>query len=103
MTYRAHRREDARTLGPLAAAGVDVGDGAIPVEVVLRGLRPGQEVLTLPTTAASTLRMLAPLARIREFAVPEAWWLPSVPEQARQRLVPDESAGLAGPVEMMAA
>lgn len=95
-TYRAHRREDERTLGPLAAAGVDVRSGALPVEVGLRGLRPGQDVLTLPTTAASTLRMLAPTARIREFAVPQEWWLPSVPQVARRRLVPDESAGPAG-------
>lgn len=102
VTYRAHRREDHRTLGPLAAAGVDIRGGDLPVEVTLRGLRPGQPVLTLPTTAAGTLRILAPQARIREFAVPEGWWLPSAPLEVRRRLVPDSSAGVAGTVMVAA-
>lgn len=93
VTYRAHRKEDARTLGPLRDAGVDVRTGELPVEVTLRRLAPGQDVLTLPTTAASTLRLLSPRARIHEYAVPDAWWLPAVPPGARSRLVPDVTTG----------
>jgi hypothetical protein len=97
VSYLAHRREDSSTLQPLAAAGLEVRSGSLPVEVTLRDLRPGQDVVTLPSTAASTLRMLSPQARIREYAVPESWWLPSTPAAARRRLVPDESAGPAAP------
>jgi hypothetical protein len=90
VTYRAHRREDQRTLGPLARCpGVIIESGQVPVEVSLRGMTSRQRVLTLPTTAVSTLRLITPQARIQEFAVPDAWWLPSVPSVARRHLVPD--------------
>ena len=90
LTYRAHRREDARTLEPLSRIpGVVIETGEVPVEVSLRGMTSRQRVLTLPTTAVSTLRLIAPTARIQEFAVPESWWLPDVPEAARRHLVPD--------------
>jgi hypothetical protein len=90
VTYRAHRREDVRTLGPLAATpGIIVETGQVPVEVSLRGMTSRQLVLTLPTTAVSTLRLITPEARIHEFAVPESWWLPSVPQAARLHLIPD--------------
>ncbi|MFI7585654.1 hypothetical protein ACIB24_01100 [Spongisporangium articulatum] len=97
VTYRAHRREDERTLRPLRAAGVDVRSGAVPVEVSLRGMALGQQVVTLPTTAASTLRMLAPQARVSEYAVPETWWQAGVSDVTRQRLVPEVSSGPAAP------
>lgn len=97
VTYRAHRKEDERTLGPLRDAGVDVRTGEVPIEVRLRRLAPAQEVVTLPSTAASTLRLLSPAARIREYAVPDGWWLPGVPADARDRLVPDVSSGPAVP------
>ena len=90
VTYRPHRREDASTLGPLSKVpGVTIAPGSVPVEVSLRGLTPRQSLITLPTTAVSTLRLVAPSARIQEFAVPDAWWLPDVPEAARKHLVPD--------------
>ena len=90
VTYRPHRREDASTLAPLSRIhGVTIADGTVPVEVSLRGLTSRQRLLTLPTTAVSTLRLVAPSARIQEFAVPESWWLPDVPEAARRHLVPD--------------
>lgn len=92
VTYRPHRREDAATLGPLSRIpGLTIAPGAVPVEVSLRGLTPRQRLITLPTTAVSTLRMVAPAARIQEFAVPDEWWLPDVPEAARKHLVPDGS------------
>jgi hypothetical protein len=90
ITYRAHRREDQRTLGPLSRhPGVVVKTGQVPVELSLRAMSSGQRVLTLPTTAVSTLRLITPEVRIQEFAVPDSWWLPSVPPAARRHLVPD--------------
>ncbi len=92
VTYRPHRREDASTLGPLSRVeGLSIAPGEVPVEVSLRALTPRQRLITLPTTAVSTLRMVAPAARIQEFAVPDEWWLPDVPEAARRHLVPDGS------------
>jgi hypothetical protein len=91
ITYRAHRREDARTLEPLARTpGIVVETGQVPVEVSLRGMSDRQRVITLPTTAVSTLRLITPQARIQEFAVPDTWWLPGVPRAARLHLVPDD-------------
>lgn len=90
ITYRAHRREDERTLGPLSdCPGVAIETGHVPVEVSLRRMTARNRVLTLPTTAVSTLRLITPQARIQEFAVPDSWWLPHVPFAARRHLVPD--------------
>ena len=90
VTYRAHRREDARTLGPLShCPGLVIETGQVPVEVSLRRMTARNRVLTLPTTAVSTLRLITPQARIQEFAVPDSWWLPHVPLVARRHLVPD--------------
>jgi hypothetical protein len=90
VTYRAHRREDARTLEPLSRyPGIAVETGYVPAEISLRAMTSRQRVLTLPTTAVSTLRLITPEARIQEFAVPDSWWLPQVPMVARRHLVPD--------------
>jgi hypothetical protein len=90
ITYRAHRREDSRTLGALAGEpGIVIETGQVPVEVSLRAMNERYRVLTLPTTAVSTLRLITPKATIQEFAVPESWWQPSVPDVARRHLVPD--------------
>jgi hypothetical protein len=92
VTYRAHRREDSRTLGPLRAnPRVTVETGQVPVEVSLRGMTDRNRVLTLPTTAVSSMRLITPEARIQEFAVPDEWWLPGVPRVARLHLVPDST------------
>jgi hypothetical protein len=99
ITYRAHRREDERTLGPLAGyPGVLIETGQVPVEVSLRGMTARNRVLTLPTTAVSTLRLITPQTRIQEFAVPECWWLDHVPAAARRHLVPDR--GQPDPIDL---
>lgn len=99
VTYRAHRREDARTLVPIAGLpGVTIERGEVPVEVSLRGMTSRHRVLTLPTTAVSSLRLITPLARIQEFAVPDAWWRPHVPAAARRHLVPDR--GQPDPIDL---
>jgi hypothetical protein len=96
ITYRAHRREDHRTLGPLSrCANVAIETGQVPVELSLRGMTAKHRVVTLPTTAVSTLRLITPEARIQEFAVPDSWWLEHVPTVARRHLVPDK--GQPGP------
>lgn len=90
LTYRAHRREDERTLGPLAQyPSVFIETGQVPAELSLRGMTARHRVLTLPTTAVSTLRLITPEARIQEFAVPESWWRSHVPCAAKRHLVPD--------------
>jgi len=90
ITYRPHRREDERTLAALAGGpGIVIETGQVPVEVSLRAMTSRHRVFTLPTTAVSTLRLIAPEARIQEFAIPESWWQPTVPEVARRHLVPD--------------
>jgi hypothetical protein len=89
VSYWAHRREDARTLDALARmAGVHLVSGEVPVELSLRGVT-SHRLITLPTTAATTLRLLTPHVRIHEFAVPDDWWQPDVPAVARLHLVPD--------------
>ena len=76
VTYWAHRREDARTLGPLGRTpGIEITAGQIPVELSLRGVT-SHRLITLPTTAATTLRMLVPGVNVHEYAVPESWWQP---------------------------
>jgi hypothetical protein len=101
VTYRAHRREDERTLEPLSRCpGVVVETGQVPVEVSLRRMTSRNRVLTLPTTAVSTLRLITPQARIQEFAVPDCWWLPHVPTVARRHLVPDR--GQPHPIDLPA-
>jgi hypothetical protein len=89
VTYWAHRREDARTLEPLGATpGIEITAGQIPVELSLRGVT-SHRLITLPTTAATTLRLLVPGVDIHEYPVPESWWQPGVPAAARMHLVPD--------------
>jgi hypothetical protein len=89
VTYWAHRREDGQTLGPLGRTpGIEITTGEIPVELSLRGVT-SHRLITLPTTAATTLRLLVPGVDIHEYAVPEDWWQPDVPAAARMHLVPD--------------
>jgi hypothetical protein len=93
VSYWAHRREDARTMDALARTpAVQLVSGEVPVELSLRGVT-SHRLITLPTTAATTLRLLSPSVRIHEYAVPADWWLPHVPAAARQHLVPDPEAG----------
>jgi hypothetical protein len=89
VTYLPHRREDRRTLGTLdRMPGVVVAEGHLPVELGLRGLGLTHQVHTLPSTAASTLSLVAPGLPVAEYPVPESWWMPSVPSRVRRRLVP---------------
>ncbi|GAA3605281.1 hypothetical protein GCM10022223_21280 [Kineosporia mesophila] len=90
VVYRAHRRENASTLSPLTDyPGITMVRGEVPAEISLRGLSDRHRVVSLPSTAVSTLRLIVPEAEIQEFAVPEEWWMPGTPDVARHHLVPD--------------
>ncbi|MDH2429557.1 hypothetical protein [Sphaerisporangium sp. TRM90804] len=89
LAYYPHRREDP---GDLAAVrdhpGVTVYDGGVPVEMTLRDLRPGQRVLSLPSTAVTSLRVLlsARGVPVETVDVPDDWWTPSASVSLRTHL-----------------
>ncbi|GII63833.1 hypothetical protein Skr01_39180 [Sphaerisporangium krabiense] len=89
LAYYPHRREDP---GDLAAVrdhpGVTVYDGGVPVEMTLRDLRPGQRVLSLPSTAVTSLRVLlsARGVPVETVDVPDDWWTPSASVSLRSHL-----------------
>lgn len=89
LAYYPHRREDP---GDLAAVrghpGVTVYDGGVPVEMTLRDLRPGQRVLSLPSTAVTSLRVLlsARGVPVETVEVPDDWWTPSATVSLRSHL-----------------
>ena len=57
LAYLPHRRERGETLDAVAEfPGVTVFETGLPVELVLAGAREPLEVLTLPTSAETTLR-----------------------------------------------
>lgn len=75
--YFPHRREGPGFLAALAAHPlVTVHPNTIPVEMRLRGLRPGQTVRALPSTVLPSLRLLLGPnhVRITGQPVPEVWW-----------------------------
>ncbi len=56
LAYLPHRRETDRTLSAVAEfPGVQVFDTGLPIELVLAGAREPLEVLTLPSSATTTL------------------------------------------------
>jgi len=56
LAYLPHRRETAATLDAVAEfPGVQVFETGLPIELVLAGAREPLEVLTLPTSATTTL------------------------------------------------
>ncbi|MFC7383225.1 hypothetical protein [Sphaerisporangium rhizosphaerae] len=89
LAYYPHRREDP---GDLAAVrdhpGVTVYDAGAPVEMTLRDLRPGQRVLSLPSTAVTSLRVLlaARGVPVQTVEVPDDWWTPSASVSLRSHL-----------------
>lgn len=89
VAYYPHHREDARTLEPLDAdPAVDVRPAGGPAELRLRGLGANQRVLSLPSTAVTSLRLL--LARsgacVDGVRVPDEWWTPQASSQLREHL-----------------
>lgn len=77
LAYFPHRREDATTLAALRSrAGIRVYDSPVPVELALSGLTSQHRVVSLPSSAALTLRTL--LAgrgtEVHVDEVPHDWW-----------------------------
>ncbi|WP_344244975.1 hypothetical protein [Isoptericola hypogeus] len=89
VRYVPHRRHD-----PLVSAllerlpGIVVDAPGAPVEIRLRGLRPGQRVVMLPSTSAITLsRLLAGGGvTVTPHAVPDAWWTDRATPELRRHL-----------------
>ncbi|MET4780660.1 hypothetical protein [Glaciihabitans sp. UYNi722] len=59
LAYLPHRRETAKTMGAVRELpGVRVYETGLPVELVLAGTQEPLEVLTLPTSAETTLALV---------------------------------------------
>ncbi|GAB3174564.1 hypothetical protein GCM10027059_47010 [Myceligenerans halotolerans] len=86
VPHRRHRREVVERIATLA--GVTVAEPGAPVEVRLRGLKAGQRVVCLPTTAALLLPpLLEPRGvRIEVHDVAEHWWTPRTSPALREHL-----------------
>jgi hypothetical protein len=99
VSYFPHRRETPEVLDALAAHPlIRVNEHTVPVEMRLRGLRPGQVVRALPSTVLASLRLiLAPAGvPLRGHAVPEHWWTPQTSRELRRHLSSSlEDAGTA--------
>ncbi|NRQ34658.1 hypothetical protein HII36_22875 [Nonomuraea sp. NN258] len=77
VAYYPHRREDPVDLALIRERpGITVHDEGVPAELTLRGLDPGQRVLSLPSTAITSLRvLLSPRGvAVEPVDVPEDWW-----------------------------
>ncbi|MDF5753877.1 hypothetical protein [Spongiactinospora sp. TRM90649] len=89
VAYFPHRREDPRDLDLVREQpGVHVYDGGAPAEITLRGLSPDQRVLSLPSTAVTSLRVLlsARGVPVETVDVPDAWWTADAAPSLRSHL-----------------
>lgn len=89
LTYVPHRRSHPEVLARLEKhPSVHIERGLLPVEVRLHHLGPGQRVLSLPSTALATLRVLlaGTGAEIRGVPVPLSWWTDAASPSLRARL-----------------
>jgi len=81
LRYIPHRRSDPDVLRALAETpGITVDESVVPIELRLAGMRAGQQVLSLPSTAAVLLAsILTPRGvSVEAFAVPDDWWADQV-------------------------
>ncbi|SEH02291.1 hypothetical protein SAMN05444920_12579 [Nonomuraea solani] len=77
LAYYPHRREDPVDVALIRESpGITVHDAGAPAELTLRGLDPGQRVLSLPSTAITSLRvLLSPRGvAVEPVNVPDDWW-----------------------------
>lgn len=77
VVYHPHRRECPRVLELLREdPAVTLVEGDLPVELSLRGLTSEHRVLSLPSTALTSLRVLHGPGgpRVEGVGVPAAWW-----------------------------
>ncbi len=77
LAYYPHRREDPVDLALIRERpGITVHEPGVPAELTLRGLDAGQRVVSLPSTAISSLRvLLGPRGvTVEPVEVPDEWW-----------------------------
>nr|WP_206066463.1 hypothetical protein [Nonomuraea sp. FMUSA5-5] len=77
LAYYPHRREDPVDVALIRERpGITVHDAGVPAELTLRGLDAGQRVLSLPSTAITSLRvLLSPRGvAVEPVDVPDDWW-----------------------------
>ncbi len=89
LRYLPHRRQTPELLAALAEIdGVTVDAPGAPVEIRLRGLRPGQRVLSLPSTSTILLTtIISPLGvPVTALDVPADWWTPRASAEHRAHL-----------------
>ncbi|GLX01150.1 hypothetical protein Misp02_52360 [Microtetraspora sp. NBRC 16547] len=89
VAYYPHRKEDPRDLDRVRRiTGLTVYDSGAPAEMTLRDLRPGQRVLSLPSTAVTSLRVLLSGrgVDVEAVAVPDDWWTSSAAPSLRAHL-----------------
>ncbi|WP_051457689.1 hypothetical protein [Microbispora sp. ATCC PTA-5024] len=89
VAYYPHRREDPRDLDRVRRIeGLTVYDAGVPAEMTLRALRPDQRVLSLPSTAVTSLRVLlsARGVSVESIDVPDDWWTASAGPSLRSHL-----------------
>lgn len=89
VAYFPHRREDPHDLARVGEQpGITVYDGGIPAEMTLRGLAAEQRVLSLPSTAVTSLRVLlsARGVTVETVEVPDEWWTAQAAPSLRSHL-----------------
>ncbi|HWJ84739.1 MAG TPA: hypothetical protein VNR62_04875 [Cellulomonas sp.] len=89
VLYLPHRRSDPDVVARLAALpGVRVDEAGLPVEMRLRGLRPPQRVVCLPSTAYVLLDALhsSTGVRVQVRPVPDDWWTGNAAPDVREHL-----------------
>lgn len=85
--YLPHRREKPEDLARIAALpGVTVLAPGLPVELRLASAPRGARLLSLPTTAASTLRLTMDSPQIEVTPIPPSWWTDAAPDGLRRAL-----------------
>ncbi|WP_229798092.1 hypothetical protein [Planomonospora parontospora] len=89
VAYFPHRREDPDDLARVGRQpGITVYDGGGPAEMTLRGLAAEQRVLSLPSTAVTSLRVLlsARGVTVETVEVPDEWWTSRAAPSLRSHL-----------------
>ncbi|MFI6290289.1 hypothetical protein ACIBEJ_01820 [Nonomuraea sp. NPDC050790] len=77
LAYFPHRREDPIDVAVIRERpGITVHDAGVPAELTLRGLDASQRVLSLPSTAITSLRVLLGTrgVAVEPVEVPDDWW-----------------------------
>jgi hypothetical protein len=89
VAYYPHRRENPDDIAHIRTIpGVEVVETGLPAEMTLRDLRPDQHVLSLPSTAVTSLRVLLSSRGVAVDAVdvPDEWWTSAAGPSLRSHL-----------------